>query len=49
VPATIGIALASVLAAPLGVRLAHKLSGVHLQRVFALFLFAVGLSLALGA
>ena len=49
VPATVGIALASVLAAPLGVRLAHKLSGAHLQRVFALFLFAVGLSLALGA
>jgi uncharacterized membrane protein YfcA len=49
VPATIGIALASVLAAPFGVRLAHKLSGLHLQRLFALFLFAVGLSLALGA
>lgn len=47
VPAAAGIALASVLAAPLGVRLAHRLSGAHLQRVFALFLFAVGLSLAL--
>ena len=48
VPAAIGIALASVFAAPLGVRLAHKLSGLHLQRVFALFLFAVGLALANG-
>ncbi len=45
VPAAIGIAAASVLAAPLGVRLAHRLGGAHLQRVFALFLFAVGLSL----
>ncbi len=48
VPAALAIALASVLAAPLGVRLAHRLSGAHLQRVFALFLFAVGLALALG-
>lgn len=48
VPAAIGIALASVLSAPLGVRLAHKLSGAHLQRVFALFLFAVGVALANG-
>jgi uncharacterized membrane protein YfcA len=49
VPAAVGIALASVLAAPLGVRLAHRLSGANLQRVFALFLFAVGLSLALSS
>jgi uncharacterized membrane protein YfcA len=47
-PAAIGIALASVLAAPLGVRLAHKISGRALQRVFALFLFAVGALLAFG-
>jgi uncharacterized membrane protein YfcA len=49
VPAAVGITLASVLAAPLGVRLAHRLSGLHLQRLFAVFLFAVGLALALGA
>ncbi len=48
VPAAVGIALASVLAAPLGVRLAHRLSAATLQRVFALFLFAVGLLMALG-
>lgn len=43
-PATIGVALASVLAAPLGTRLAHRLSGPALKRVFAIFLFAVGCS-----
>lgn len=48
VPAAFGIALASVLAAPLGVRLAHRLSGVQLQRLFAAFLFAIGLMMALG-
>jgi uncharacterized membrane protein YfcA len=47
-PAAIGIALASVLAAPLGARLAHQISGRALQRVFALFLFAVGAALAFG-
>jgi uncharacterized membrane protein YfcA len=47
-PAAVGIALASVLAAPLGARLAHRISGHALQRVFALFLFAVGAALAFG-
>ncbi len=47
-PAAIGIALASVLVAPLGTRLAHAISGPALKRVFAGFLFLVGLSLALG-
>jgi uncharacterized membrane protein YfcA len=47
-PAAAAIAVASVLAAPLGVRLAHRLSGPALRRVFAVFLFLVGLSLALG-
>jgi uncharacterized membrane protein YfcA len=37
----------SVLAAPLGTRLAHAISGPTLRRVFALFLVAVGLSLVL--
>ncbi|WP_374604684.1 sulfite exporter TauE/SafE family protein [Arenimonas sp.] len=42
-PAAAGIALASVLAAPLGTRLAHRLSGPALRRVFAVFLALVGL------
>ncbi len=41
-PAAAGIALVSILTAPLGARLAHRLQGRTLQRVFALFLFAVG-------
>ena len=48
-PAAIGIAIASVLAAPWGTRLAHRLAGPQLRRVFALFLALVGLSLLLGA
>lgn len=47
VPAAMGIALASVLVAPLGTRLAHALSGAALKRVFAVFLVAVGVSLLL--
>lgn len=47
-PAAIGVAAASVLAAPYGMRLAHRLDGTSLKRVFAGFLVAVGLSLALG-
>jgi uncharacterized membrane protein YfcA len=43
-PAAAGVALASVLAAPAGTRLAHRLSGASLKRVFAGFLFAVGCS-----
>ncbi|WP_244240810.1 sulfite exporter TauE/SafE family protein [Luteimonas yindakuii] len=46
-PAAIGVAVASVFAAPWGTRLAHAISGVALKRVFAGFLFAVGLSLVL--
>lgn len=45
VPAAVGIALASVLTAPLGTRLAHRLSGQALRRVFAGFLVLVGTSL----
>ena len=44
-PGAIGIALASVLVAPYGTRLAHALSGRALKRVFALFLYAIGASL----
>jgi uncharacterized membrane protein YfcA len=47
-PAAIGVAATSVLAAPYGMRLAHRLDGASLKRVFAGFLVAVGLSLALG-
>lgn len=45
VPAALAIALASVSVAPLGVRLAHWLSGHALKRVFAVFLLLVGSSL----
>ena len=40
----IGIALASVVAAPAGAALAHRMRGVALKRVFAAFLLAMGLS-----
>ncbi|WP_330969973.1 sulfite exporter TauE/SafE family protein, partial [Lysobacter sp. A3-1-A15] len=45
-PAAIGVAMASVLAAPWGTRLAHRLSGSALRRLFAAFLLAVALALA---
>ncbi|MGQ0801630.1 MAG: sulfite exporter TauE/SafE family protein [Pseudomarimonas sp.] len=44
-PAAAGIAVASILCAPLGAKLAHRLSGSALKRVFALLLLAVGVSL----
>ena len=47
-PAAIGVAMASVLAAPYGMRLAHRLHGDTLKRVFAGFLVAVAVSLLLG-
>jgi len=47
-PAALGVAVASVLAAPLGTRLAHAISASALKRVFAVFLVAVGASLLLG-
>ena len=46
-PAAIGVALTSVLAAPLGSRLAHAISGPTLKRVFAAFLLLVAGSLLL--
>lgn len=46
-PAALGIAATSVLAAPYGTRLAHHLSPIALRRVFAAFLIAVGCSLML--
>jgi len=47
-PAAIGVAAASVFAAPYGTRLAHYLRGDTLKRVFAGFLVLVGTSLLLG-
>ena len=47
-PAAIGVAIASVLAAPLGTRLAHAISGTALKRVFAIFLVVMGTSLLFG-
>ena len=46
-PAALGVAATSVLAAPMGTRLAHAISGPALRRVFAVFLVVVGLSLVL--
>jgi uncharacterized membrane protein YfcA len=46
-PAAAGIAVASILVAPWGTRLAHRLSGGALKRVFALFLVAAGTAVAL--
>lgn len=48
VPAAVGIALASVLTAPLGTRIAHRISGRALKNLFAGFLVLVGTSLLLG-
>jgi uncharacterized membrane protein YfcA len=42
-PAVGAISVASVLAAPLGARLAHRLDRQHLRRVFAVFLAGLGL------
>ena len=46
-PAAIGVALTSVVVAPLGSRLAHAISGPALKRVFAVFLAVVAGSLLL--
>lgn len=47
-PAAVGVAAASVFAAPYGMRLAHRLDGRSLKRVFAGFLIVVAASLAIG-
>ncbi|WP_455207772.1 sulfite exporter TauE/SafE family protein [Kaarinaea lacus] len=46
-PALLSIAFASMLAAPVGARLAHRLSTHKLRRVFALFLLFIGLLMLL--
>jgi hypothetical protein len=48
-PAALGVAVMSVLAAPYGTRLAHALSGPALKRVFAVFLLLVGSTFVYGA
>ena len=47
-PAFLGIVIASALFAPLGARLAHRLSTTKLRSVFALFLVGLGLWMLLG-
>jgi len=47
-PALAGIALASVLTAPLGARLAHSLPVTRLKKVFALFLVLMGTRMLIG-
>ena len=44
-PALLGIAVASMLSAPLGAKLAHRLSTRNLRRGFAVFLLFVGMSM----
>jgi uncharacterized membrane protein YfcA len=46
-PAFIGISVTSVLVAPFGARLAHKLKGPTLRRIFAVFLVLVGAKVAI--
>jgi uncharacterized membrane protein YfcA len=46
-PAFAGISLTSVLVAPYGARLAHRLKGATLRRIFAVFLVAVGIKVAI--
>lgn len=47
-PAALVTAVASMLAAPLGVRAAHALSGKTLRRIFSVFLLAVGTLIVAG-
>jgi uncharacterized membrane protein YfcA len=46
-PAFAGIAAASMMVAPFGARLAHRLKGSTLRRIFAVFLVAVGAKVAI--
>jgi uncharacterized membrane protein YfcA len=46
-PALIGISVTSMLLAPLGARLAHRLPAPTLRRIFALFLIAMGAKVAI--
>lgn len=46
-PAAIGISVTSVIVAPYGARLAHRLKGATLRRIFAVFLVLTGLKVAI--
>jgi uncharacterized membrane protein YfcA len=46
VPAFIGISITSMLVAPFGAKLAHRLKGPTLRRIFAVFLLAMAFKLA---
>jgi len=46
-PAFIGISATSMLAAPWGARIAHRLKGATLRRIFAIFLIAMGVKVAI--
>jgi uncharacterized membrane protein YfcA len=46
-PAFVGISITSLLVAPFGARLAHKLKGPTLRRIFAVFLVVVGAKVAI--
>jgi hypothetical protein len=48
-PAALGVAAASVLMAPYGAALAHRLAGAHLQRLFAAFLILMGIAVLAAA
>ena len=47
-PAFAGIVIASILSAPLGARLAHRLPAAQLKRIFAVLLYILGLRMLLG-
>ena len=44
-PAALAVAVASVLAAPYGTRLAHRIGGRALKRVFAVFMVVMGVAI----
>jgi len=46
-PAFVGISVTSMAVAPYGARLAHRLKGATLRRIFALFLVAMGIKVAI--
>ena len=46
-PALAGISITSLAVAPYGARLAHRLKGSTLKRIFAVFLIAVGIKIAI--
>jgi uncharacterized membrane protein YfcA len=47
-PAFAGIVVASILTAPLGARLAHRLPAAQLKRIFAVLLYILGIRMLMG-